>query len=449
MNSLLDKQHVRKRTRTGNLASQTKQAAGEKSPARPAFRPKGITALFEQNSRFIDNIKQEPAKINRKTQSARELPVELHSGEDVPGRQAPPQESAFSPENRAFQRRKKSNPAMQRQERSWGSFALSVASITVIFFVVLGVFFIMHSQDGSLDWTGRDVITLSGDSGAQNSLARYAGIHLREVLTAGGEAGEDVEVVESIPLDLMETFAWQNYRVRRGDSVSTIAAAFSVSMDAIIASNGITNARALREGEILRIPNMDGIPHTVSSGDTLVGISQSFGVPLEAILDANDIQSDEINAGTILFIPGARMNRDELRMALGDRLFNHPVRGARLTSPFGWRNDPFTGVRRHHAAIDLAAPTGTPITAAKDGRVSALGYDRVFGNFIIMTHANGFQTLYAHLHTTAVRRGDQVRQGARIGTVGSTGLSTGPHLHFAIYRNNRAVNPLDFLNPRN
>jgi len=220
-------------------------------------------------------------------------------------------------------------------------------------------------------------------------------------------------------------------------------------MDAIIASNGITNARALREGEILRIPNMDGIPHIVRTGDSLVSISQAFGVPLEAILDANDIQSDVISPGTTLFIPGARMNRDDLRIALGDQLFVHPVRGARLTSPFGWRNDPFTGVRRHHAAIDLAAPTGTPIVAAKSGRVSALGYDRVFGNFIIITHANNFQTLYAHLHTIGVRRGDQVRQGARIGTVGNTGLSTGPHLHFAIYRNNRAVNPLDFLNNRN
>jgi len=246
----------------------------------------------------------------------------------------------------------------------------------------------------------------------------------------------------------MDTFQWQSYRVQRGDSVSTIAAAFSVSMDAIIASNGITNARALREGETLRIPNMDGIPHTVRSGDTLSGISQSFGVPLEAILDANDIQSDVIHPGATLFIPGARMNRDELRMALGDRLFNHPVRGARLTSPFGWRNDPFTGVRRHHSAIDLAAPLGTPILAAKDGQVSVVGYDRVFGNFIIMTHAGNFQTLYAHLHTVTVQRGAQVRQGARIGTVGSTGLSTGPHLHFAIYRNNRAVNPLDFLDNR-
>jgi murein DD-endopeptidase MepM/ murein hydrolase activator NlpD len=189
---------------------------------------------------------------------------------------------------------------------------------------------------------------------------------------------------------------------------------------------------------------MDGIPYIVMEGDTLSQISQSKGVPLEAILDANDIQSDIINPGTTLFIPGARMDRQELRLALGEQ-FMHPVRGARLSSPFGWRNDPITGVRRHHAAVDLAAPQGTPVRAAMDGRISALGFNAVYGNFIIISHPGSYQSLYAHLHAVSVRRGDQVRQGAQIGTVGSTGHSTGPHLHFAIFRNGRAVNPLDLL----
>ena len=441
MNSLLDKQHIGKRRSTGKQDSRKQQAARRKPSSKPAFRPKGIVALFEKNSKIIEGIRQEPSRIQRKNQPAR--PAKAVPDEREPlEKDLPPRR--FDTE--------RTRPAKQRRERSWSSFALSAGSITAVFLVILGVLSIIHSQDGSLDWTGRDVIAISGDSASRNSLARYAGISLIEPhldMAEGVEAAEGATVLEGIPLDLMETFAWQSYRVRRGDSVSTIAAAFSVSMDAIIASNGITNARALREGEILRIPNMDGIPHIVRTGDSLVSISQAFGVPLEAILDANDIQSDVISPGTTLFIPGARMNRDDLRIALGDQLFVHPVRGARLTSPFGWRNDPFTGVRRHHAAIDLAAPTGTPIVAAKSGRVSALGYDRVFGNFIIITHANNFQTLYAHLHTIGVRRGDQVRQGARIGTVGNTGLSTGPHLHFAIYRNNRAVNPLDFLNNRN
>ena len=425
LNSLLDKQQVKKRKKNEGLVfsgKKTSHGRSGKRSSKPAFRPKGIAALVEQNSGFIKGIKQEPVKQQRRS---------------VPVRPAAAVKSGEQNEQR--------DGSLQR-ERSWGSFALSVVSITAVFFIIIGIFFIIHTQDG-LDWAGRDVVSVTGDSASQTSLARYAGLTLADTLL-DSDTARNLELVEAIPLDLMETFEWQTYRVRRGDSVSTIAQAFSVSMDAIIASNGITNARALREGETLRIPNMDGIPHVVRSGDSLTGISQSFGVPLEAILDANDIQSNVLTAGTTLFIPGARMNRDELRMALGDRMFNYPVRGARLTSPFGWRNDPFTGVRRHHAAIDLAAPQGTPIMAAKDGRVSVVGYDRVFGNFIIIAHANAYQTLYAHLHTVSVRRGDTVRQGARIGTVGSTGLSTGPHLHFAIYRNNRALNPLDLLNPR-
>jgi len=194
---------------------------------------------------------------------------------------------------------------------------------------------------------------------------------------------------------------------------------------------------------------MDGIPYTVRSGDSLSKISASMGVPLEAILDANDIQSDIINAGMTLFIPGARMKREDLRLALGE-LFIYPVRGARLSSSFGWRLDPFgSGVRRHHAAIDLSAPQGTLVRAAMEGRVSALSFDRTYGNYIVISHSGGFQTLYAHLHSTTVKKGDQVSQGAQIGTVGNTGYSTGPHLHFAVFKNNRAVNPLDFLVSRN
>ncbi|GHU59276.1 hypothetical protein FACS189444_4280 [Spirochaetia bacterium] len=274
------------------------------------------------------------------------------------------------------------------------------------------------------------------DSLAMQYLASYAG--LAPVSTAA--AGED----DAIPLDLVETFAWKSYKVKKGDSVSKIAAAYAISMDAVIASNSITNVKRLIEGQVIRIPNMDGIPYTVKKGDTLAKISSSMGVPLEAILDANDIQSDTITAGTILFIPGARMRTEDLKLALGE-LFIYPIRG-RLTSPFGWRNDPITaGVRSNHAAIDLAAVTGTPIKAAMDGKVSMVGYNGTYGNYIILTHSNGFQTLYGHMSVTSVRQGSYVTQGTKIGEVGSTGYSTGPHLHFAVYKNGTAVNPLDYL----
>ncbi|GHV28854.1 hypothetical protein AGMMS4952_13540 [Spirochaetia bacterium] len=248
-----------------------------------------------------------------------------------------------------------------------------------------------------------------------------------------------------IPLDLMETFKWESYRVQKGDSVSKIAADHSISLDAIIASNGIANARRLQAGQTLRIPNMDGIPYTVKRGDTLSKISTVMGAPVEAILDANDLESDTLTAGQSLFIPGAKMRKEDLKLALGE-LFIYPIRG-RLTSPYGWRNDPISGVRRYHAALDLAAPMGTAIKAAMDGRIATVGYNGNFGNYIIISHSKGFQTLYGHLSSVSVKQGAYVYQGGKIGAVGSTGYSTGPHLHFAVYKNGKAVNPLEFLNP--
>jgi murein DD-endopeptidase MepM/ murein hydrolase activator NlpD len=311
-------------------------------------------------------------------------------------------------------------------------FAGALALAGVLAFSVLGlrwqdvaVFFSLpHSQAPEPE----------ADGESRRNLAAYAGLAPAAAAPAGDE----------IPLDLTETFSWSSYRVRRGDSVSKIAAAHAVSMDAIIASNGISNARRLREGETLRLPNMDGIPYTVKQGDSLSKISAAQGVPLEAILDANDIQTDTITRGMVLFIPGARMRSEDLKMALGD-LFIYPIRG-RLTSPYGWRDDPISGVRRFHAALDLAAPIGVPVKAAMDGRVSAAGINATYGKYIILSHSGGYQTMYAHLNAFSVRQGDYVDQGVKIGEVGNTGYSTGPHLHFAIYKNGKALNPLDFLN---
>jgi murein DD-endopeptidase MepM/ murein hydrolase activator NlpD len=95
--------------------------------------------------------------------------------------------------------------------------------------------------------------------------------------------------------------------------------------------------------------------------------------------------------------------------------------------------------------VDLAAALGTPIKAAMDGTIATVGINSVYGKYIIISHSNGFQTMYAHLNLVSVSQGARVNQGAKIGEVGSTGYSTGPHLHFAVYKNGRAVNPLDFL----
>jgi murein DD-endopeptidase MepM/ murein hydrolase activator NlpD len=266
------------------------------------------------------------------------------------------------------------------------------------------------------------------------NLASYAGLD---------QYAETAEETEAIPLDLVETFSWKEYKVAKGDTLSEIARAQQLDMGTLIASNGIVNARRLREGEILRIPNMDGIPYTVKAGDSLSAISAASSVPLQVILDVNDLESDVINPGMNLFLPGARMPQEDIRLALGES-FIYPVRGV-LSSPYGWRIDPIAKVERFHSAIDLAAPLGTPVKAAMDGRVSRVAVNSVYGNYIILTHQGSYQTLYAHLSAVSVKQGAWVTQNSKIGEVGSTGYSTGPHLHFSVFRNNKVINPLEVL----
>jgi murein DD-endopeptidase MepM/ murein hydrolase activator NlpD len=424
MKNYIAKQRVRPRRQPSPLL---RAAARQKKASLPGSGPSGF---------FMEGIKQKP--IHKKCPQYKRIKPFL-TFQRLKG--------SFSPFSGFFGGRgKKKNPdktkartpAEQKGKNTSPPFPPSSFPLIVLggllFFSILTVtqadFFLKDSfpETNSLELR-------EDDRELQQNLASYAG--LTPVLASAAD--------DWIPLDLMETFAWKTYTVRKGDSVSKIALDHAISMDAIIASNNIANARRLREGEILRIPNMDGIPYTLKPGDTLSNISLSMGVPLEVILDANDIQNENISSGTVLFIPGARMPKEDLKLALGE-LFIYPLRG-RLTSPFGWRNDPISGERRYHAAMDLAAPSGTPIKAALDGRINSVGFNSVYGKYIIISHSGGYQTMYAHLSVVSVREGAYAYQNTKIGEVGSTGYSTGPHLHFAIYKNGRAVNPLDLLSP--
>lgn len=123
--------------------------------------------------------------------------------------------------------------------------------------------------------------------------------------------------------------------------------------------------------------------------------------------------------------------------------FVYPLSG-RLSSGFGWRNVSVNG-NRYHAGIDLAAPLGTPVRAARDGLVVRAGWWGTYGYAIALDHGDGSETRYAHLSAVSVVPGEVVRQGDVIGLVGSTGASTGPHLHFELRFGSVAVDPLGYL----
>ncbi len=122
-----------------------------------------------------------------------------------------------------------------------------------------------------------------------------------------------------------------------------------------------------------------------------------------------------------------------------------PVRGANFTSGFGVRSDPFRGRSAMHAGIDLAGPVGTPIYATADGIVARSEYAGAYGNLVEINHGQGIQTRYGHMSQLIARPGQRVRRGELIGLMGSTGRSTGSHLHYEVRIDGRAVNPVPFI----
>jgi murein DD-endopeptidase MepM/ murein hydrolase activator NlpD len=117
----------------------------------------------------------------------------------------------------------------------------------------------------------------------------------------------------------------------------------------------------------------------------------------------------------------------------------------KVTSGFGMRNDPFTGTLARHEGLDFTAVSGTPILATADGTVTRSGWEDTYGNIVEVTHAEGFMTRYAHISKRHVTEGQSVKRGQKIADVGSTGRSTGPHLHYEVFRYGRVLNPIQVL----
>lgn len=252
-------------------------------------------------------------------------------------------------------------------------------------------------------------------------------------------ANEEPAALAELPLRL----SVGSHRVARNETLDQIARRYGVRIETLISINGITNVRRLQAGATLKIPNLDGVAYVVRRGDSLASIAAAHRLSVLDIIDANDLASQTLSPGQALFLPGARMSSTELKKALGT-LIEWPVRG-RISSTFGYRSNPFTGVRQFHNGLDIVAPEDTPVKAAMDGRVAETGYSAVFGNFVILSHGGSYQTLYAHLSAIRVRQGQTLTQGAVVGLLGSTGYSTGPHLHFGLFFGGKAIDPLSML----
>ncbi len=249
-------------------------------------------------------------------------------------------------------------------------------------------------------------------------------------------AGEVLLKEEKLP-ELFYTV----YTVRQGDIVGTIATAHNVSQDAIISLNKLRNTRALQIGQLLRIPSINGILYTTAKNDTPESIAAKYQISLEKLAMVNTLTDNTIAAGAVLFLPDAKLDWTTLQEINGD-LFRKPLRGSYyISSRYGWRDNPFRGTRTFHNGIDMATAPGTAVYAALDGRVLETGYDVTYGNYIKIIHHSGYMSMYGHLSSILTSKGKYVTTATRIGSVGNTGLSTGPHLHFTVYKNRGTMNP--------
>ena len=211
--------------------------------------------------------------------------------------------------------------------------------------------------------------------------------------------------------------------------------------------NAIRQSRLLQVGQYLKIPSMPGILYTVKqTGETPETIAAKFEVSADKCALVNSLSKNAaMDSGVTIFVPDAELDWVTKQEINGD-LFRRPLHGRYwLSSYYGWRKSPFTGSRTFHSGIDMAAPHGTPVYASLPGRVAAVGYNETYGNYVIISHHSGYRTLYGHMSAVLVVRGQNVDMNTRIGRVGNTGLSTGPHLHFTVFKGGKTVNPLGLL----
>lgn len=251
------------------------------------------------------------------------------------------------------------------------------------------------------------------------------------------------------------------YAVADGDTLGTIAAKFNLKLTTLLWANDLTEKSSIKPGQTLKVPPIDGVVHTVHKGDTVYSIAKKYG-----------LGDDDAAAQAIINYPFNTFTNDEtFELAIGQTIMvpdgvvpeEVPVQQrpafARILTPdagtvapsgiFIW---PAAGVisqgfRFYHKAIDISNKGGGTVLAADSGQVVVAGWpdNYGYGNRVMIDHGNGFVTLYAHMARIDVVANQTVKRGDSIGLMGSTGRSTGTHLHFEIRKNGVLLPPLDFL----
>lgn len=227
-----------------------------------------------------------------------------------------------------------------------------------------------------------------------------------------------------------------SYTIRSEVDLFSLAARLNLPYETLATLNRLDRARTLLAGERVLAPSVPGLFVSTSPGSDLDlllsyrGVAEGYVVPVSLGGKASELR----------FYPGARFTAEERSLFLG-LLFRFPLPSGVITSGFGLRESPITGRMSKHSGLDIAAPAGTDVYAAREGKVSETGVDAVLGQYVVIAHEGGFSTVYGHLSARLVRLNDEVESGRIIGSVGSSGESTGPHLHFEVRNRGESRDP--------
>ncbi len=316
--------------------------------------------------------------------------------------------------------------------RQRGRFSQTFVNVSMAF-----LFFVVILFSGTLE-----SLVVSGE-GSENSGSNY-------LLAAANQAGASTLISN---LSKGET---TEYRVLEGDTVSSIALKFGINIDTIMWENNLKSVDAIKVNQILKILPVTGVRHTVKRGETIYSLAKSHQVDAQNIIDypfnvfAND-ETFALSAGQELIIPdGVKPKEIVIDTTRYLARTVAPIPGVVGEGNFMWPTAGYISQRYawYHQAVDIANKSNPDIVASQGGTVTTAGWSGGgYGNYVVIDHGNGYRTLYAHMlnNSIVVKAGDRVGQGQKLGVMGSTGRSTGVHLHFEVISSGGKLNPLTVL----
>ncbi len=323
------------------------------------------------------------------------------------------------------------NTPLDTNEQTWKQGAITIDAYTI--------------GDNTKQKTPKDLVSITAGGTALT----------KPIIMSGIDTGDFADTSDPATTDRS---AIVYYAVQPGDVIGKIAEKFGISIQTILWSNNLTIRSYIRPGDELAILPVDGVIYTVKSGDTISKIARTYDATTETIVRYNGISESNIKIGETLIIPGGIKPTTYARpryIATQPTQFNKvvapkpsinapagtgylwPTSVSTLTQYFGWR----------HGGLDIAGPIGSPLYATKSGTVlkSQCGWNWGYGCYVHIDHGNGIQTIYAHASQLFVSAGDYVTQGQNIAAMGSTGNSSGSHIHFEIRVNGKRQNPLAYI----